>query len=314
MITTLILGAGTSCPYGYPTGAELLIRVKEVLAREKVGLDAEIWRGLEHIGIESLDAYMNLNEASGPRIKEVIAELIHSYEDENGFNLPAKESPYAKFMATIPPEKYEDFRIISFNYDRSLEFYLTRGIQALKRSGTQQAFQLLNNLKIIHVHGRLSNLPHEEGFENNHARQEMHYGYYSKVLPQLKRARSNRDSHPYLERDLIGPITLHGQQTLKNCFENNGVCEPARTAIEESDRVCFMGFGFHATNMATLGYPFKESGKKKVFGTTWKMDGNDFRRVQAHYPEIRLITECTAVGLLRNYVDLADPTLDDVKN
>jgi hypothetical protein len=109
MITTLILGAGTSCPYGYPTGAELLIRVKEVLAREKVGLDAEIWRGLEHIGIESLDAYMNLNEASGPRIKEVIAELIHSYEDENGFNLPAKESPTQNSWRPFHPKNTKTF-------------------------------------------------------------------------------------------------------------------------------------------------------------------------------------------------------------
>lgn len=310
MITTLILGAGTSKAYGYPTGAELLEEVKRVLSKDKIGPDTNIARRLTNLGIESLDAYMNLDQEAGPRLKRVIAEIIHGYENENAIDISPELSPYALFLRAVPPEKYENFRIVSFNYDRSLEFFLARGIMSLKNCNNVEAFGILKKLKIVHVHGRLSNLPGETGYENRYAKKDMGYGYYKEMMSRLNS--SERKQQFWIEDELKSSIYFHGQESLKNCFENSGVCEPARAAIEESERVCFMGFGFHESNMKALGYTFNKtgSGVKRVYGTTWEASGNDFRRVKEVYPEIHLVTDCTAAGLLRNFVDLANPDFD----
>jgi hypothetical protein len=311
MITTLILGAGASHAYGYPTGSQLLQKVKEVLAKETIGPNANLARNFDHLGIESLDAYMNLNQDAGPILKRIIGEIIHSCEDDSALNLNAAESPYALFMQAIPPENFENFRIVTFNYDRSLQYFLARWIIARKGCNAPEAFQFLKKLKIIPVHGRLSNLPGETGFENQYAQQDMPYGHYNEMHARLKRLPPGQQA-PWARDNLESSIHIHAQQQLKNCFENSDVCESAKTAIEESERVCFMGFGFHTTNMRALGYHFSQTGdrRKRIYGTTWELPGNEARRVNAHYPEIRLIKNCTAARLLRDYIVLDDPSLD----
>lgn len=312
MITTLILGAGASCAYGYPTGSKLLEKVKEVLAKEDVGPDANLARNFDHLGIESLDAYMNLDPNAGPTLKRIIGEIIHSCENESALNITPSESPYAIFMQAVPPEKYEDFRIVTFNYDRSLECYLARGIMARNKCNPTKAFEALKKLKIVHVHGRLSNLPGETGYENPFTRDDLAYGYYNNMKAHLNRMTSVQKESWAMD-NLERPIHHHAQQKLKNCYENNDVCEDAKKFVEESERVCFMGFGFHENNMKTLGYPFDETSarKRRVYGTTLEMPGNELRRVKRQHPEIKLITECTAADLLKHYVSLADPSLDD---
>ncbi|MGH7216991.1 MAG: hypothetical protein ACREIG_07135, partial [Nitrospiraceae bacterium] len=49
--------------------------------------------------------------------------------------------------------------LITFNYDRSLEFYLHRAIKRLWDLDDNEAAEVLKAVPIIHIHGKIDALP-----------------------------------------------------------------------------------------------------------------------------------------------------------
>ena len=81
----------------------------------------------------------------------------------------------------------------------------------------------------------------------------------------------------------------------------------ARDLIQNAKRVCFLGFGYHPTNVRRLG--IKKD--REVEGTVYGMTHQEMRQlVQKPYPKHpapeQLWAECTNLDYLRNHVLLGN--------
>ena len=192
--TTLILGAGASQCFDYPTGEELF---QKILALTKQGsIEYEILNYLTN-GPREIDEFRNSLNKSG---RYSIDEFL---ENNSKYNLIGK---CAIALALIPKENEEKlfegnsgnwykylFRImcedctidnflnnnisfITFNYDRSLEQYF---FTALKNnygeSDDTKCCEIIQKLRIVHLHGKLGLLP----YENVNVQKEFSSVYYN---------------------------------------------------------------------------------------------------------------------------------------
>jgi hypothetical protein len=170
--TVLILGAGASKPYGFPLGAELrdeVIRAKNKIELDYLNGDWEfklrypIFAGeLRTSGYSSVDAFLE-NRSEWIKIgKLAIAHKLILYEQKARVFPPnqPRDHWYECLWQKLSAPSWNQFKknritIISFNYDRSLEHYLSGIIWnnfKIVQSTAEKA------LPIIHVHGDLGPL------------------------------------------------------------------------------------------------------------------------------------------------------------
>ncbi len=166
--TVLILGAGASKPYGFPLGAEL--RDDVIRARHKIELDylleknmkfnhdyyAKFAEDLRTSGYSSVDAFLENRDDWIDIGKLAIAHKLILYEQNARLFPPnqPKDHWYECLWQKLSAESWKQFKknritIITFNYDRSLEHYLSAIIYnnfKIKPSAVTKA------LPIIHVH------------------------------------------------------------------------------------------------------------------------------------------------------------------
>jgi len=188
MVTTLVFGAGVSQPYGYPSGQQLVSDIKKKLSGSKEYKDKQFLEALNNLNPYSIDSFLkDMPEFELPG-KATIAEILFEAEDESKLSISADKNFYQLLFNKMTLEKYSNFRIISFNYDRSFEFYFARALTTLFKCSLKEAFEKLTALKIEHVHGRLSALDNDEQvFTNKRERSQLEYGFYRKHLmrPQV---------------------------------------------------------------------------------------------------------------------------------
>jgi len=145
MITTrtvLVLGAGASMPYDFPSGWGL---VKEICDRFDhhnredsnnllyAGYDSRKVVGfrnaLKKSGQLSVDAFLEHRPEFIEAGKATIAYVLLRYENENRlFSTSINESWYqylwSRLSTSIDNFENNKLSIVTFNYDRSLEYYL----------------------------------------------------------------------------------------------------------------------------------------------------------------------------------------------
>jgi hypothetical protein len=130
----------------------------------------------------------------------------------------------------LNPNEFESFgankvSIITFNYDRSLEFFLFRGLKnkfGASHSGCVENFE---KIRVIHVHGRLGPSPTDE-----HAWPP--YGT------------------PIRPNDIIA-LRL-GIKVIHEAADDSPELLEARDRLSKAERICFLGFGFHQRNLRRL--------------------------------------------------------------
>jgi hypothetical protein len=186
--TVLILGAGASVPYGYPTSADLVERVKAA-AQSDQSFDyvKRFISDLERYAPPNIDYFLHQlygdHEQTGDKTKEkmlklgreLIAEVILKSEKKNDRNFAkdedGKNQNWYRFLRhdllsdrALEGEKgdnglpealnrsLDNLKIITFNYDVSLEYYLYDTLsQVLDEAGAQA---VLDKLDILHVYAR----------------------------------------------------------------------------------------------------------------------------------------------------------------
>lgn len=138
--TVLVLGAGASMPYDFPSGRGLLNLAvaqdsQDIQRYLEMGIDGahvrQFVRALKHSGRQSIDAFLEGTRGEYDNIgKAMITALISEREDRNAlFHRGKNESWYAYLFDELTSRGVERFgenrlRIVTFNYDRSLEFFL----------------------------------------------------------------------------------------------------------------------------------------------------------------------------------------------
>lgn len=261
--SVLILGAGASKPYGFPLGSELrdaVIGQAKEIRRVKSELDLgfessdyqSFSKNLSHSGYSSVDAFLEENTewdwVGKPAIAlQLLASELHC---EHKLFPPHQPSDhwYEKLWQHLKAPSWASFKknklsIITFNYDRSLEHYLTTVLCRNYGISCEVAFRGLKNLPFIHVHGDLG--PYLT------RKQEPDFG---QLLEQSRYDRAKR-----------GIRIVHEDRG------NTGVFKRARTVISQAEKVFFVGFGYHPQNMAKLGFreqkSLSDSFPARIFGT-----------------------------------------------
>ena len=276
--STLILGAGASWTYGYPTGKELRIKILEIEH------DMNAFSEIAHVGIptirdflnrfrlssaSSIDTFLSRNAKFDDVGKAAIAKVLYSCESIN--NLYAEDSDkvaqdnwYSYLLNTLANcDEWKSFdpswlTIITFNYDRSLEYFLSTSLQNMYGKSADEVNERLKSLKIVHVYGDL-------GVDKLDS-----FGY--------GQALTDDDS-------MHNAICLAKQklQIMHEGRDDEIILNPIRDIIKNADKIGFLGFGFDRINVSrildTKIIPFLTN-PKNVVATTLGMTRAEVSRVK----------------------------------
>jgi hypothetical protein len=245
----LVLGAGASRHYGFPTGGELLDQIigqqpDEWWPLAAQACDSVATQGFHHslvsalrsAGSPSIDHFVGKQ----PRFREYARALI-AYHISRGETKPrilqaGKAHDWHNFLmqhvadgaptlADIP-----SLDVVTFNFDRSFEeatllrlSNLYAGAADTEADMRSRVVEALVRWRIVHVHGSLG------------------------PLPELAGAGPSRPYEPIVNatqlRAASGRITL-----LDDAQPDSPEFAHARSIIRESEVVIFLGFAFHRLN------------------------------------------------------------------
>ncbi len=301
--TVLILGAGASMPYGFPSGRELFFNIKKGLVGRSQGTQ-HLWGKLLTLGIKErilLEFQSALNYADPPSVdaflehrpeflevgKLSMAINLIPYEDENRlFNIGMSDdmpaSWYRYLMDKLNAKDCSEFKhnklsIVTFNYDRSLEHYLYTALKNRYGIEDEECASCLSSIPIIHVHGSLGLLPWQQG----------------------KYCRSYVNTVPLPEIALASTqiIVMSEKNESANVF--NTVYELLRKAA----KIFFLGFGYHETNLRRLGMDRLLDNINK-YGTSFGLGDADWRSISDSWRITFKGSSIDILSLFHNYYPL----------
>lgn len=248
MITTptvLVLGAGASCPYGFPIAGELKALICEAFSHPTAKACQFLGENTEHSAdkfFEFRDAFLKSGQSSvdaflehRPDLLDVgklaIAYCLVPFEDEAKLYQPdeSRGGNWYGYLWEKLNSRFEEIgenklSVITFNYDRSLEHFLLNAFHYSHNREFDECAQTLAKIPIIHVYGQLSTC-----------------SYSSYPLQRYNQYRPEPDR-------LINVGAARGITLLHEEAEVAAV----RDVLRHAKRICFLGFGYHALNVARL--------------------------------------------------------------
>lgn len=251
--TLFILGAGASKPYGFPTGLELRSEILracrdghscfptlQAASRKSPDQLAHFEKQFRESSIISIDSFL----ASRPEFtsigKAAIATILCLFENPESLDPRLPQYHWYMYLwdhlrtaGTLNASSlWRNVRFISFNYDRSLEFFLFRAIRATYNVSPSQALDALTKLELLHVYGQLGNLA-SEGTLNF----------------------ADGKSREYEVSNDPADIALAADQLLviPEARDDAPQFLTARQSMDWAETICFLGFGFDGLNCQRLG-------------------------------------------------------------
>jgi hypothetical protein len=242
----LILGAGASMPFGFPSGYELKTQITHDLnpAYNRIILsnihdagfspqEIEAFRtALQKSGKRSVDAFLEHRPEFLKVGKTATACVLMPCENEERLFAEGQASWYEYFFNKLNA-RFEEFEknsvsVLTFNYDRSLEQYLITALRNAYGKTSEECAEKLRSLPIVHLYGQLGELPSMSG-------EGIEYG-----------APVNTQN---LTRSAEAIQIIHEDVKDKPQFQR------AYELLQNADRICFVGFGYDETNLQRLsGY------------------------------------------------------------
>lgn len=273
--TVFILGAGASSPYGYPTGAELKEDIvlhsienllvyrqffeSETLAEKMIprAMIQKFISRFENSRDLMIDYFLSTLDSEDLIAlgKIIIAASLVKYEKiSRGLRPVLQKDDWYSILFTKMAEginKYSDYHVfsennisfITFNYDRSLEYLLATSLSNKFNIGNQEIMKLLENIKIIHVFGRLLQLPHENNNEKYQYGCNFNFSELASIAKGIKTI-NERTSIDYKE---------------------------IYYEIESAKKIFILGFGFAKENLEILNLHNHIKGNKEVVCTAMKL-------------------------------------------
>ena len=282
--TLFILGAGASSPYGYPTGKGLRrIICKEFPKDYSALLKRRASPDSDYFGDDAIYAAQNLSEfffkSSTPSIdlflarnhnfsdigRKAIALSIWKAESNSCFREDVDQSQdwysylYHRLTETLSePDNYKligqnKVSFITFNYDRSLEFFLYESIlnsfTSITRTQPPKADFLPFSFQ--HVYGQLAPLPWQGSSSLD----------YTEKL------------NDYKLKQIYENIRVIYDRTDDNLTE-------MKEQISKAKRIFFLGFGFANENLEVLGISDFLNGDQQIFGTAYGMTEKEIQSIR----------------------------------
>ncbi|MGB8951354.1 MAG: hypothetical protein WCC06_01620 [Candidatus Aminicenantales bacterium] len=259
--TVLILGAGASMPYGFPSSEGLMQQILEEIrpnsAKElfrtllRFGFKSEdiddFYAGLKHSQKFSVDEFLEHRPEFMKIGKIAITLTLSTYEKKDQlFEQRSDKNWYRYLWSKLSDTPFEEFdknqlSIITFNYDRSIEHFLISAMIALYRRPRQDCAKKLKRIPIIHVHGRLGALPWQE--ENG------------------------RSYHDQINLDEV--VNISEQiKVMKEQDDSPQEFDEAVKRLNSAELICLLGFGYNPRNLRRLKAKEIFGTGKSVWGTT----------------------------------------------
>lgn len=254
---TLILGAGASKHLGYPIGYELKRDIIQWIdeninnSNEKyfeAGFEEkelkEFSIALSRSGRTSIDSFLEYRKEFYSIGRFAIAHMIFRYEDilylfkasENWY-----EYLFQRMSSNVDRFIENKISILTFNYDRSLEAYLFNALLNSYGISETKASNVMKYIPIVHLHGKLGNLPY-----------------------------LGEDEIPYGEQKTIKQMLYASKQIslVHDIDSNNDGFKKINSIIKESENIVFLGFGYDSRNISKLNLDFSINGPS-YFGTAF---------------------------------------------
>lgn len=313
--TVLITGAGFSMPYGYPSGRSL---VTNIIKEYKQGHQLHhLSEKLQDSSWESIDRFINeQNKLKQPDIAkaaiEAITYQILRAEEESLIKETDGSQDIVKFLLNkIDELEYGNITIITFNYDRYLEYRLYKML-LLRHKDSTQAMSVLKKIKIIHMHGRM--IPFcENDLEGYDDLKIVPYGIetHCRTHNLISEALSKF-------RKMCVDFALKDFKTVDSDTDER--TEEAKNAIKSAQRVFFLGFGFDSKNMEKLGITPENSNhwspydwnNKTVAATALDVKHIQSKEICINYPFLAKnnLIRTTARDFFESHFDLLNPDYD----
>ncbi|MEQ1830011.1 MAG: hypothetical protein ABL921_28880 [Pirellula sp.] len=266
----LILGAGASHPYGFPCGEkfreQILSVVGEGFHEHAINAFKEQFSGSDLASIDRFLDECQKRPERDPFPNKVIIEMgkaaiahallpcenpTSTVRDWYGSLVDALTKGYQEERAT-------KLTILTFNYDRSLEFHLLRSLKAIDGGRKFDGAKVQKMVEIIHVYGQLGELP----FWNN-TEDVVIYGEETQISTAMKGIRVIGDRADDAHLKLI------------------------RSKIKEASALAFIGFGFLDENMELLQIP--PQAEKPAFASTFRLGPGKKVTLKANYPNLNWV-------------------------
>lgn len=297
--TILILGAGASYPYGFPLGRKLVEDILELFPQSNhsddrirsanshfdimlgnldidISLMNRFSRNLRDSKIDSIDSFLeNKDNSEFLAIgKMSILYTLHNYEHSNILRL---DNWYrilwnALYVDTKSKDgfKLNKVSIITYNYDRSLEYYLLSCIKSSYGLDDREAYVLLSStIKIVHIHGKIGvfNIENQVAKTPINMFNTLDYGVKIVDKDKLKLLSNNIK--------IIHDENINESDELKEANE----------ILMSTERICFLGFSYATDNMSRLKIDNRE-GKKVICGSAFDMTDLEIERIRSKNPKL----------------------------
>ena len=255
--TALVLGAGASIDFGYPSGWNLVLQVQQALRTAPVanhlgaaGFDsldrAAFADALRDSAAMSVDAFLEHRAGLVPLGKHAMAAVLVMKETPQ--TLFSQSAPtwlhllVDRLGASLDEWRGNQLSIITFNYDRVIEQFLSQAVANRLGLKLDKAAELVQStIPIVHVHGSLGALPHFDGENARAYNPNVSSGIIRKAAEGIKIIHEGVPTSPEFQK--------------------------AKELLVASSSVVFMGFGYNPTNLHRLGIPSLPS-HIRVWGTS----------------------------------------------
>jgi hypothetical protein len=263
--TVLVLGAGASIPYGFPSGLELKRMIVDEVRRPIGGLadSKRFWPfksweerkqfadDLAESGSTSIDRFLEHRDDRYLEIgKVLIARALIQKERTSRLywrtsspsHLPLERDWYCYLLSnllsgwsstpkpdTAEPSQPNSLTVVTLNYDRSLEHYLHNSLQRGLGWSLAEVTKWLEGVTFIHPYGTLGKLPWQ-GFSHAETRE-----YENTRDPGIERKAANQLRILSKERE-VSELGF----------------EEAYAVLKKAHRVIVLGFGFDFDNVERL--------------------------------------------------------------
>ncbi|MGH7529906.1 MAG: hypothetical protein ACREMN_05940 [Gemmatimonadales bacterium] len=265
----LVLGAGASVPYGFPTARDLLRDIRRGLTdttfRQRLMSASPgeaaiqgLREALAGSPVGSVDEFLEIPAHAGlvGVGKAAIAASLLPREVPQNLLPDEKRDDWYEYLFRRMKEgasSFEEFlqnRIVfvTFNYERSLEHFLLSALRSTYRASPTQVADAVkqNHLRIVHVYGSFGALP---------------YGV-EPTIGGILLGQAAASIHIVGEPDAQAGI------------------DAAQAALMDCERVCFLGFGYRRANVDRLALNTTLRKEAQVFGSAFGLLSGERRDVE----------------------------------